>query len=1205
MKKHFLKSFALLAMLFSALTLSAQSGVDWNQYEFLGDGAGGGKYTNKYKVSAAEGLSVVNIQQPGFTDQHSIYATVPAGISDCNVSSTIQGAGIALHLSAFTAKETQVTINYAGGSCTFWVYYADGTEGGSEGGGETPGEGEEPVEPAPDPEPEPGAIDWSSIVWLGNGSGLPENTDKYKISQNCLQEVVNIQKPGWADEPGIYVVAPGAIESCSVNGAIQGGGMVLYLSAFTAKETEVTINYAGGSCTFWVYYADGTEGGGETPSTPTEIYDVNFALASNGSSAEATSGNNPNEAIDNNLGSRWISEEKVDPQTWTLDLGQARIFNTLEIVWEGAYGKTFTVSVSDDKETWKPVWTVEGQQLAGFPYTQTQKIDKTTARYIQFHGTARGTGYGYSFWEFRVYLAGTSTLTSLEAKPANGLAKIGEGLAINVTAKDQNGQVMANAGEITYTVTPADAGTIVNNVYTPGKIGMASIVAAIGEVKAAAFEVFGYGGENVALSSDINNSKIVAQSDFAPNGTDAWHAIDGKEGSVWQGSATNGTEDDEASRTYDSWFVVDFGAYYNINLVSIKFEGACSQEYTVAFSANNEVWTTAYKYVGNKGINGHTKLIYGDDLQNSTKVRYARFHSTKAATQWGVKVFEFKVFGTPWVAPADDVKPVMSTATLVSNTHNSAVIAVTATDNEEVGKYRVVSATPAYDKMLVPTDGKITVTGLTPSTKYTFTITAIDLAGNESENVATVEVTTDKHDLKPTVAPAAPTVAEKKVISLYSDTYATTNNFSAIEYSWNAATQYEGLNLEGNEVRYYTNFTYLGWQHINGPINALNMEKLHLDIWAENTGSLRVVPIYGGAGLTTNESVSKVVELQGQQWNSIDLSLDTDLAGLDLSSIFQFKFDTPVGGNVFAIDNVYFYRETEIADTEAPTDVEATLKSASYTSVVITCQAADNSGTVSFDIFDGENKVATSGAESGKPVDVTVAGLEAGKTYNLSVVAYDINENKAAAVTVEAATLAFPIAAPAPKKEAENVLSIYSNTYTPAWTTLQSFNEGWWAAPQMAEIELAEGDKALYYYGFSTGMIGWQFGEFDATGYTTFSMDIYPLADGTIDCGPLSIGEGNDYAQDSISVKGNKWNTITIDLTGKDLTKIYQVKMINYYALQAFFVDNVYLYKAPATDPTGVENNMLDNRSMKVIENGKLIIIRNGVKFDVTGRVVR
>ena len=1047
-------------------------------------------------------------------------------------------------------------------------------------------------------------VDWSTIAWIGSTDAT--YNEKFKCSTS--EGLVNIQHPGFASEIGIYMTFPAAGIECNLAGiSVQGAGVIMHLSSFTAQETEVTVTYAGGSRTFWVYYADGTasetpgEGGGDTPATPTEVYDVNFALTSNGSSAEATSGN-ATAAIDNNAGTRWESAQE-DPQTWTLDLGQARIFNTLEIVWEGAYGKTFTVSVSDDKETWTPVWTVEGQELAGFPHTQTQVVEKTTARYIQFHGTARGTGYGYSFYEFRVYLAGTSTLTSLEAKPANGLAKVGEGLAINVTAKDQNGKVMTDAGEVTYTVTPADAGTIVNNVYTPAKIGLATIVAAIGEVKAAAFEVFGYDGENVALSPNINASKIVAQSDFAPSGTDAWHAIDGNEGSVWQGSATNGGAGDEESRTYDSWFVVDFGAYYDINLVSIKFEGACSQEYHVDFSADNATWNLAYNYVGAANVNAHTKLIYGNDLQNNTKARYARFYSTKAATQWGMKMFEFKVFGTPWVAPADDVKPVMGTAELVSTTFNSAVIAVTATDNEEVGKYRVVSAAPEYDKTFAPTDGKIAVTGLTASTKYTFTITAVDLAGNESENAATVEVTTDKHDLKPTVAPAAPTVAEKKVISLYSDAYATTNNFTAHE-GWSDATIYQELDLEGNKVRYYTNLNWLGWQFISAPINALNMEKLHLDIWAEFDGSLKVTPIYGGEGLTTDDSKGKVVELKGQQWNSIDFEL-TEFVGLDWSSIYQFKFDAAVGGTTFAIDNVYFYRETEIADTEAPTDVVATLKSASYTSVVITCQAADNSGTVSFDIFDGENKVATNGAESGKPVDVTVAGLEAGKTYNLSVVAYDINENKAAAVTVEAATLALPAPAPVPTKEDEDVLSIYSNTYTPAWTTLQSFNEGWWAAPAMAELEVAEGDKVLYYYGFTTGMIGWQFGEFDATGYTTFSMDIYPLADGTIDCGPLSIGEGNDYAQAGISVKGNEWNTITIDLTGKDLTKIYQVKMINYYALQAFFVDNVYLYKAPATDPTGVENNMLDNRSMKVIENGKLIIIRNGVKFDVTGRVVR
>ena len=1051
-------------------------------------------------------------------------------------------------------------------------------------------------------------VDWSAIAWLGNGSGDAVNTDKYKVSPADGLSVVNIQKPGFAEEVGIYVNVPAGISACSVNGKIDGAGVVLYLSSFTTQETQVTLTYGADlKCTFWVYYADGTasEGGTDTPATPTEILDVNFALASNGSSAEATSGQAA-DAIDNNPGTRWESAHS-DPQTWILDLGQERIFNTLEILWEGAYAKTFTVSTSSDKAAWTPVWNVTGQELAGFPYTQTQTIDKTTARYVKFEGIERGTIYGYSFYEFRVYLAGTSTLTSLEAKSANALAKVGEGVSITVTAKDQNGKVIANAGEVTYTVTPADAGAVVDNKYVPAKVGMASIVASIGEVKAAAFEVFGYDGENVALSTSINSSKIVAQSDFAPSGTDAWHAIDGNEGSVWQGCAANGTSNTDEDRTYDSWFVVDFGAYYDINLVSIKFEGACSQEYTVAFSADNATWATAYEYVGNAGVYGHTKLIYGNDLQNNTKARYARFYSTKAATQYGMKIFEFKVFGTPWVAPADDVKPVMGTAELVSKTFNSAVIAVTATDDTEVGSYHVVDAANAYDKTLGVTNGQITLSGLKASTTYTLTISAKDLAGNESENTATLELTTDKHDVKPTTAPAAPTVAEKKVISIYSDAYATTNNFTAHE-GWGDATIYEELDLDGNKVRYYTNLNWLGWQHINGPINALNMEKLHLDIWAEFDGKLTVTPIYGGEGLTTDDSKGKVVELKGQQWNSIDFEL-TEFVGLDWSSIFQMKFGDAIGGNTFAMDNIYFYRETEMADTEAPTDVVATLKSASYTSVVVTCQAADNSGTVSFDIFDGENKVATSGAESGKPVDVTVAGLEAGKTYNLSVVAYDFNENKATAVEVEAATLALPAAAPAPTVEADDVLSIYSNTYAAAWTSLQSFNEGWWNAPQMAEIEMAAGDNALYYYGFTDGMVGWQFGEFDATGYTTFSMDIYPLADGTIDCGPLSIGDGNDYCKAGISVKGGEWNTITVDLTGKDLTKIYQVKMINYYQLQSFFVDNVYLYKTSEptdpTDPSDVENTTIDLQSQKIIRNGQLIIIRGGVSYDLMGRIIR
>ena len=104
MKKHLLKSCALLAMLFYSISLLAASGIDWSAYNFLADGAGNGKYANKYKVQAVEGLAVVNIQKPGWAAEDGIYVHVPAAITECNVKSKIDGAGIVLYLSSFTTK---------------------------------------------------------------------------------------------------------------------------------------------------------------------------------------------------------------------------------------------------------------------------------------------------------------------------------------------------------------------------------------------------------------------------------------------------------------------------------------------------------------------------------------------------------------------------------------------------------------------------------------------------------------------------------------------------------------------------------------------------------------------------------------------------------------------------------------------------------------------------------------------------------------------------------------------------------------------------------------------------------------------------------------------------------------------------------------------------------------------------------------------
>lgn len=99
--------------------------------------------------------------------------------------------------------------------------------------------GETPVEPA---------CKWDEIAFLGNGSGVAAYTDRFKVCTGdpAPNKVVNIQNPGWAAEPGIYVEFPsaawGAISLAENQYKIQGAGILLYVSAFLYDaETEVTI----------------------------------------------------------------------------------------------------------------------------------------------------------------------------------------------------------------------------------------------------------------------------------------------------------------------------------------------------------------------------------------------------------------------------------------------------------------------------------------------------------------------------------------------------------------------------------------------------------------------------------------------------------------------------------------------------------------------------------------------------------------------------------------------------------------------------------------------------------------------------------------------------------------------------------------------------------------------------------------------------
>ena len=102
-------------------------------------------------------------------------------------------------------------------------------------------------------------------------------------------------------------------------------------------------------------------------------------------------------AVDGSYGTRW-SSAYADSSWIRVDLGARYALNRVVLRWETAYGKAYRVQVSDDGTTWTDVYAT-GTGDGGVDDLAVTG----TGRYVRMYGTARGTGWGYSLWEFEVY----------------------------------------------------------------------------------------------------------------------------------------------------------------------------------------------------------------------------------------------------------------------------------------------------------------------------------------------------------------------------------------------------------------------------------------------------------------------------------------------------------------------------------------------------------------------------------------------------------------------------------------------------------------------------------------------------------------------------------------------------------------------------------------------------------------------------------
>ena len=419
-------------------------------------------------------------------------------------------------------------------------------------------------------EPEPQGCDWENIEFLGDGS--PEQTfgNQFKIcKEGEVPGVVNIQKPGFADESGIYVTFPsaefGAISLAEGQYAIQGAGMVLYCSAFTALETEVSIVCQGNTYTFTVYNANGGTPQPAHTYTVAGSSDVAFGTAW----APANTANDMEmnddgiyvwEKAELTLAAGVIEFKVCEDHAWTvaypaqnyqLNIPEAGIY-TIWIHFDPANGNTVTAEATKTgSAVVLPTIAMHGNFLGSWADTENFTVAEGDATASLTLNIAAGN------YEFGMRIGGSGNWT------ANGAAFTRENASHVIEAGQGNLTLAADeAGEYTFTWTfatntlaitfpdggepyvpvhadgyylvgsfnewtPAEAYMFAPNTGAEGEYQLAVTLTEGAELKVVKSEsdnLTWYGENNYVVPAEFGREVIIY---FRPEANQEWSALDG------------------------------------------------------------------------------------------------------------------------------------------------------------------------------------------------------------------------------------------------------------------------------------------------------------------------------------------------------------------------------------------------------------------------------------------------------------------------------------------------------------------------------------------------------------------------------------------------------------------------------------------------------------------------------------------------------
>ncbi|MEK0316196.1 discoidin domain-containing protein [Cohnella sp. 56] len=379
---------------------------------------------------------------------------------------------------------------------------------------------------------------------------------------------------------------------------------------------------------------------------------ANLALGMNAVASSTQNGNAATGVTDGTTAVRWESGPG-DPQWVYVDLGASKTVGSVVLNWEAAYASGFKIQTSTDAANWTDVYTT----TAGTGGMQTIRFAPVNARYVRMYGTARGTQYAYSIYEFEVYAPSNLAL----GKPATASSTVNGNTASGVTdgttayrwesgpgdpqwvSVDLGSPQEINRAIVRWEAAYASAfklqtstdGTNWTDVYTTttGSGGVQNLLFA--PVTARYVRMYGtargtqyaysiydlevYAPTNVALGK-------AAAASSTTNGNLAKYVTDGTTAYRWE----SGPGDPQ-------WVSVDLGVAQTIRRAVVKWEAAYASSYKLQVSSDGSNWTDVYSTTT---FSGGTAAIGFAPVT----ARYVRMYGIARGTQYAYSIYDMEVY---------------------------------------------------------------------------------------------------------------------------------------------------------------------------------------------------------------------------------------------------------------------------------------------------------------------------------------------------------------------------------------------------------------------------------------------------------------------------------------------------------------------------------------------------------------------------------